>query len=41
MTASRRILIIAGPTYKGLVDKWTVYDNSGYVPVLMEEGRST
>ena len=25
--------------YKGLVDKWAVYDNSGDEPVLMEEGR--
>ena len=25
--------------YKGLVDKWAVYDNSGYEPVLVEEGR--
>ena len=27
--------------YKGLVDKWAVYDNSGDKPVLLEEGRST
>ena len=27
--------------YKGLVDKWAVYDNSGNEPVLLEEGRST
>ena len=27
--------------YKGLVDKWAVYDNSGDEPVLLEEGRST
>ena len=25
--------------YKGLVDKWAAYDNSGDEPVLMEEGR--
>ena len=27
--------------YKGLVDKWVVYDNSGDKPVLLKEGRST
>ena len=27
--------------YKGLVDRWAVYDNSGDEPVLLEEGRST
>ena len=25
--------------YKGLVDEWAVYDNSGYQPVFVEEGR--
>ena len=25
--------------YKGLVDEWAVYDNSGDEPVLLEEGR--
>ena len=28
-------------TYRGLVNEWAVYDNSGDEPVLLEEGRST